>query len=380
MKLHIFRLKLIDPLFFSREDIGGAHCPPYIHATALNHAAAWAMGIPRTDQSYIMTDQDGGRNRPRYRHSFIEPDFYFTPARPEGLVEYMTETAKGDRESWVQVSYGGAKLTLDFLDFDPGFVKRVEHRAIKGAISLKSPSEILKAYRLFSIVPETMMTGYLWTNLEKDSFPKLIRLGSFRGLALLEIGNPLSVRLDAGKRYCDHPIDPLVSKVVRGIPVPMLPYPIIEFPQAENTVEVRIKDRTAFVAVPVRKVEFDAGKFLERLDELRRGFPMIENPANPDQERAKALLHIFRTAISMKLCIQGISGEGRLEQALLQVDSFDTLRLLAKGTPREVPGSQFPRWAEIAKEMIDGCEKSLRGEGKSPKAKDTGDGSSSLIL
>ncbi|MHB9053375.1 MAG: hypothetical protein ACYC5F_05230 [Thermoleophilia bacterium] len=248
MRLYNYTVQLIDPLFFSREGIGGARTPPYIHATAINHAITWAIGRKREDQAYIISDAGGGKNAPRYKNSRIDRDFYFTPARLKGSPNYQTEIVKGDREAWVQVSYGGAKLDFDFLGFNPKLVKQLKAAADgRTHVALQSPSEVLKAYRLFSIAPESVFWGFLYTDLDEIRFPKLIRLGSFRGLAKLDISARKTIGV-AGSQYCCHPIDPLVQQATRGTAVPMLPYPIVDRPFVSETWEIRQFGQPAFAA------------------------------------------------------------------------------------------------------------------------------------
>lgn len=230
MELFSFRIKLIDPVFFAREAISGAFTPPYIHATALNHAVAWAMGKDRNDQSYLMTDQQGGRNTPRYENSLIDDDFYFTPARLAGSPNYYTEIVKGDGDKAIQIGYGKT-------EFEGKRIKRRFH------------NEILKAYRIYSLAPESVLEGYIHArNAIHERIPKLIRLGSFRGIASLEIGGQHRIISQEKRKYCDHPIDPLVSRVIRGISVPMLPYPIADQAIAENVLEIKKYGQRVFIA------------------------------------------------------------------------------------------------------------------------------------
>ena len=105
MKLYSYSIKLIDPLFFAREGISGAFTPPYIHATALNHALTWAMGKSREDQPYVMSEENGGRNSPRYETSRIDENFYATPARLKGSPTYYNEIVKGDGDKNIQIGY-----------------------------------------------------------------------------------------------------------------------------------------------------------------------------------------------------------------------------------------------------------------------------------
>ncbi len=224
MDLYSYHIKLIDPLFFAREGISGAFTPPYLHATALNHALTWAMGRSRDDQSYFMADKN--RNNPYYKSSLIDNEFYLTPARLVSSLSYYTEIVKGDGDKAIQVGYGNAKID---------------------GISV-GKNEVLKAYRIYSISIESIFEGYLYTKLNLSQFPKLIRLGSFRGLALFEINGPLRVIGREKEKYCDHPVDPLVSKVLKGIPVPMLPYPIVDQAMVKEVWEIRKFGQRIFVA------------------------------------------------------------------------------------------------------------------------------------
>ncbi len=230
MNLYSYNIKIIDPLFYAREGISGAFTPPYIHATALNHAVTWAMGKSRQDQPYFMTEGNGGKNNPRYENSLIDEDFYLTPARLSGTPNYYTEVVKGDGDKTIQVGYGAAKIN----DIPVG------------------RNEVLKAYRIYSIAPESVFEGYLHSNIDADQLPRLIRLGSFRGLAFLEINGPLKVIGKEKQKYCDHPVDPLVSKVLRGTPVPMLPYPVVDQAMVDDVLEIRKFGQRMFLAsVPI---------------------------------------------------------------------------------------------------------------------------------
>lgn len=226
MELFSFRIRLIDPVFFAREGVSGAFTPPYLHATALNHAVTWAMGEEREDQSYLMSDQRGGRNTPHYESSLIDDDFYFTPARLVGSPNYYTEIVKGDGDRAIQVGYGAAKIN---------------------GVNV-GKNEILKAYRIYSLAPESIFEGYILSPSHIDCMPGLIRLGSFRGVASLELSGPLKIIGTEKRKYCDHPVDPLVSKVIRGVPVPMLPYPIVDQAMAEDVLEFRKHGQRAFAA------------------------------------------------------------------------------------------------------------------------------------
>ena len=220
MNIYKYTLKLLDPLFYSKEGLSGAITPKYIHATALNHAIAYALSVNAGNQPYIISDDNGGRNVPRYESSCISDEFYFTPARPIGNITYMPEIVKGDSEGFVRMGYGAAS-------------KR---------------AEVLKAYQLFSIPPETEFEGYAFHD-EIFEFPEIIRLGSFRGKARLNIRETKIVG-EKKDELVDHPVDPLVSEVIRGVMVNMFPYPIIENAVCRDCVEIRERGFAKFIAIP----------------------------------------------------------------------------------------------------------------------------------
>lgn len=226
MALYSYRLKLIDPLFFAREGISGAYTPPYIHATALNHALIWAMGKTHEDQSYIMTDENGGKNIPRYKHSWVDEAFYATPSRLKSASTYYTEIVKGDSDKNIQIGYGPTKINEIAV----------------------GRNEVLKAYRIYSIAPESVFEGYLYSEINPDNFPPLIRLGSFRGLATFELEDSYKIIGSEKNKYCDHPVDPLISKVLRGTLIPMLPYPIVDQAQVDDVVEIKKRGQRVFIA------------------------------------------------------------------------------------------------------------------------------------
>ncbi|MBC8522269.1 MAG: hypothetical protein H8D26_09865, partial [Methanomicrobia archaeon] len=187
LKVFKYGIELLDALFYSREGLSGAITPKYLHATALNHAVAFSLtseqreelGINPENQPYIISENNGGRNTPRYENSLICEDFYFTPARPRGNVTYLPEIVKGDLDGFVKKGYGA------------------------GA---GGRAEVLKASQLFSISSETRFEGYLLCKKDID-FPRVIRLGSFRGKAKLTRAEVKVVREKSGE-LVGHPVDP----------------------------------------------------------------------------------------------------------------------------------------------------------------------------
>jgi len=54
MKIFRYTLNLLDPLFYSKEGLGGAVTPRYIHATAINLAIAYSLNLEPENQPYII--------------------------------------------------------------------------------------------------------------------------------------------------------------------------------------------------------------------------------------------------------------------------------------------------------------------------------------
>jgi hypothetical protein len=73
-------------------------------------------------------------------------------------------------------------------------------------------------------------------------------------LALFEIDAPYRIIGKEKKKYCDHPVDPLVSKVLRGTSTPMLPYPVVDPALVEDIIEIRkFRQRIFVAALPIQQ-------------------------------------------------------------------------------------------------------------------------------
>lgn len=359
MEIYPYTIRLIDALFYSHEALSGAFTPVYLHATAINHAVTWSMGRPREEQSYIISDEKGGRNIPRYEHSWIEPDFYFTPAAINGDVDYMVETIKGDMDYLIQPGFGQAKI----------MGKNVGR------------NEVLKAYRIFSIPPEAEFKGYLHAEPESaERIPQYIRLGSFRGKASLDVGKMEKKFGLISNQYVNHPVDPLISKVLRGVMIGMFPYPIVDSALVEDAYEIRNHGRREFVAVPVRQVYFNRKELLKKIEGLKPGFPKAKDTSLSQKDRAYIILHMLRTALSVKYFLAGIYGEERLDAALKEIEGFENIRKASRGEDSPLDDIELLGFLERIKELIDDCEEKIKGGTKSKKSKNTGTSSSDIIL
>jgi CRISPR type I-D-associated protein Csc1 len=222
VKIHKFHLKILDPMFYSREGLAGAFTPSYLHATAINHAVAFSLNIDPANQPYITTDNNGGKDIPRYENSKATDSFYFTPARLIGNLNYLGEIVKGDGDKYIQLGYGVST----------------------------GKKEILKASKIFSIPPESIFEGYVLIFKEEVLMPQLIRLGSFRGKAELTLSNELKLSYKKIAGYVNHPVDPLITSPRKGRLVNMLPYPIVDNAFCDNCLEVYEHGNKSFIALP----------------------------------------------------------------------------------------------------------------------------------
>ena len=189
-----YRITLYDPLFYAREGLCAAFTPHVLHATAVNHAITAALCLHADKQPFVIAEANGGMDVPRYADSRASPSFYFTPAALCGTAGDWPEFAKGDGE---------------------GFLFQVK------------AGEILKATRLHFLPPETQFAGFGVATTEMR-LPERIRLGSFRGVARLETEYADSAKPVQGPASVTHPVDPLVSEVVRGVMMNLLPYPVVQ--------------------------------------------------------------------------------------------------------------------------------------------------------
>ena len=229
-----YRITLFDPLYYAREGLFGAYTPQVLHGTAVNHAITASLGLHPERQPYVIAETNGGMDVPRYADSRASRRFYFTPAAVEGPSGDWSEIAKGDND---------------------GFAFRVE------------AGEILKATQLHFLPPETRFVGLALAKDGMRAFPERIRLGSFRGLARLEIEEAASSELIAGPAPVDHPVDPLVSKAVRGVALNLFPYPLVQNAVCSKVYELKF-ERTRLGSEKVARLAWPEG-YPERSPEER---------------------------------------------------------------------------------------------------------------
>jgi hypothetical protein len=215
MKVLHYKITLLDPLFYAREGLYGAYTPPLLHATAVNGAVAAALNWEPEKQPLLMNEHNGGRNTPRYENSWDGRKFYFTPAALTTPLRYFPEVTKGENDGYVFRTGG---------------------------------SELFRAMTLNYLAPESVFEGFaiLPMNLKP---PSLIRLGSFRGKAELQC-KECKEKERVSNRIVDHPVDPLVSKVSRGVARNLFPYPVIENAHVDDVLSLSLGRKHCHAAFP----------------------------------------------------------------------------------------------------------------------------------
>lgn len=213
MQAYKYTITLLDHLFYAREGLSAAYTPPYLHATAVNLAVCAALNISPEGQPLVVSDENGGRNIPRYKNSLVSEEFYFTPARMDGACQYKPEVTKGEND---------------------GFTVVISPNLAQSGFRGKGAGELFRAETLNYLPPETRFVGFLIIRDEElnkiAGFPDqfLIRLGTFRGKARVKLDALRTVRPLKDQGTASHPVDPLVSSVRRGVAVNMFPYPVVE--------------------------------------------------------------------------------------------------------------------------------------------------------
>ena len=111
MQIYRYLITLHDSLYYAREGLGGAITPPLIHPTAVNGALATAMNCNSENQPFLISEANGGRNRPRYKNSCLCNAFYATAASVRGEVRYRNEIAKAENDGFMEVHKRSANKT-----------------------------------------------------------------------------------------------------------------------------------------------------------------------------------------------------------------------------------------------------------------------------
>lgn len=217
MKVYLYEIKLLDPLFYSREGLSAAFTVPYLHATSVNLAVKSAINLDPAEQPLLISDENGGRNTPRYSNSLVSEDFYFTPARLATPLKYFPEVTKGENDGYI---------------FRTGM------------------GELFQAGTLNYIPPESIFRGYL-IEIKRYKWPNIIRLGSFRGKVFLSLKELEIINSVKEPATVNHPVDPLVSSIQRGIIINIFPYPLIENAKTSYAIIAKeIKDSHHVIAFP----------------------------------------------------------------------------------------------------------------------------------
>jgi hypothetical protein len=349
MQVFKYILKLLDPLFYSLEGFSGAYTPPMIHATAINFAALNVLNYEPSAQPYIMADSNGGRNIPRYSDSRASGAFYFTPAKLPRLssLDYLPDLTKGEHDRYLQTTKRG---------------------------------EVLKISKLHYIPPETSFEGYLLLTYPIDLTPlEFIRLGSFRGKAQLNFGKKeLKIKGDKQDCYVDHLVDPLVSKVKRGVAKNILPYPLIDNALVARAIVCKEGHKDICVALPETEITYDREILLEKLADLKKTLNKLESLSA--KEQCEGLMYVLRSSVSIYYFLRGISTEKFLNERLREIDGFLELRNAIRDNIFQIDHVTLRHLREIAERDINDCQEKIKGGEKSQIVKGSGDSSPTLIL
>ncbi|MDI6874485.1 hypothetical protein [Candidatus Solincola sp.] len=218
MEVYRYFVELQDFLFYAQEAVAGTVTPRWLHATAMNYALAYVMNIIPEEQPYLMRS-DGGRNVPAYKSSLIpKAGFYATAAGLDNMsrAKLSTFLVKGDGEGYGYITGKGG--------------------------------EVLRVSRVSMLPPGTVFKGFIISSKRRE-FPSRIRLGRFRIPTRLGLTRGEVVSRHE-KHVVDHPVDPLVTKVKKGVLVPILPYPLVVKAYLEDCLVVRFDEGTYYVAAP----------------------------------------------------------------------------------------------------------------------------------
>jgi len=218
MEVYRYSVEIQDFLFYAQEAISGTVTPRWLHATAMNYALAYAMNIIPEEQPYVMRSKEG-RNVPSYESSFIQKaGFYATAASVSNIARPKLHTylVKGDQEGYGYISGRGG--------------------------------EVLRVSRVSMLPPGTIFNGFIVSE-KHGEFPPRIRLGRFRIPVRLNVSRGEVVSKNE-EHIVDHPVDPLVTTVKRGVLIPMLPYPLVTKACSRNCLVVRFDEGVFHVATP----------------------------------------------------------------------------------------------------------------------------------
>ena len=241
-----------------------------------------------------------------------------------------------------------------------------------------APGEPLKISRLYFIPPETIFEGYLLLtySIKLDDL-QLIRLGSFRGKAELFFGE-LKIKKEGTDCYADHLVDPLVSKVKRGVFKNILPYPLVDNALVAKALVCKEGQRDVYIALPEREFSWDPKIMLDRLKDLKKALNRINSLS--DKERCELLMYVLRSSVSIYYFLSGITTEKFLNERLREIEGFLDLRNTIRDKTFELDDWTIEHLIEVAQEEINDCEKKIQGDEESRIVEGSGDGSPTLIL
>ena len=91
---------------------------------------------------------------------------------------------------------------------------------------------------------------------------------------------------------------------------------------------------------------------LKRLQETVTGLLTVRETSLPEKDRAYLVLHMLRTVLSVKLFLDGIVSEEKLQECLKQVGHIDDLRKASKGVAISIEDRIFSDIVEKIEALI----------------------------
>jgi len=195
MFIYEYSIRALDFIYFARKSLIGDITPAYIHSTALNAALQTVFNM-RDDENYIVMNE---ANKPRYNELFKNKPFYLTPARP------------------VSVTFVNQGITSN----PEGYIFKVTR------------GEILRFQPMRVATPGSIWTGFLVSTEDINIANMKIRLGRGRSPAKISFKLLTNFNRDTvneGTTIVSHVGDPLNYKIVKGLLINTLPYPLVENP------------------------------------------------------------------------------------------------------------------------------------------------------
>ncbi len=90
-------------------------------------------------------------------------------------------------------------------------------------------------------------------------------MGSFRGKAELILVKEYKIIKKVENAFIDHPVDPLITNIIRGVMLNLLPYPIVDNATVDFGFEIKEGNFNKYISFPtVFKIEIEDPKIVKR--------------------------------------------------------------------------------------------------------------------